>query len=228
VVGSLLSMNAVLVVMLALLVRNTYFSPVRAVLPGVTGFGAGDERQFPAEMYSPAAYRGSAAAAPLGYRPVALNLESPNGLEQLTRPDALVDVKCAYKESGERREALVSQLVRVLSANLLNSPNPQSRQSVQTVTVTLLVPEGDAKRIELARLLGQLSLSVITPKTEAERRERSIFTLYDPEGRPVTDEAGPNTVAVMYEPDPKTGSQTRRVFVDGKWRDEKGLELLAF
>lgn len=219
-VGSLMSINVVLLMIFALMVRSSYFPQSPPVLLAGSHGVSGVSQPVSA----------NAPFVNTGYQPLTVNLESPDGLNQLTNKDALVDVKCLYEEGGKKRDAILSQLVRVQSFSFTNEDEGEARKEQRpSVTVTLLIPEKDIRRVELARLLGKLSLSVIVPpeRDQAEPRTAAM-TIYDPSGRPVTTEASPSTVAVMYEPNPKTGSQTRRVFVDGQWKEGKGIELTAF
>ena len=182
------------------------------------------------QLYHNASFSNEQRLIPAGYRSVKMALYSTYGLSELLRDDALIDVKFSYQEEATKRELIIANTAKVLSVNILNSQPPSEEPKGRpSVSVNLLLPEKEAQRVELARLLGDLSLSVLVPETpQAGTGQPRQTVIYDPLGRQVTADAQLGSMAVIYEKDPKTGAQTRQVLVEGRWRDEKGIELTAF
>ncbi len=223
-VGGLASVNAVLALILVLMIHRAY-TPQSGPIINVR------EPSVSKELLTPAAAKTyEQPLVPAGYKPLKVALPSTQGIEQLLRKDAVIDVKCIYEQNGERHDAIIARMVQVLSVQVMHQLLPADfEQNPYTVLVVLLVPERDARRVELSRLLGDLNLSVLVPPSPSGERDRTgSMAIYDPSGRPVTSDAGVDSLAVMYSPDPRTGAQTRRVLVEGVWKEEKGIELTAF
>lgn len=160
---------------------------------------------------------------PPGYRAVTIMVDARSGVEGFARPNSRVDVLWTYTENGQQRVATISRFVKVLAVAGETQGGAQ-RANVnqnQNTTVTLLVTEKDARKIELARTLGTLSLSLVG---DSEVNNPSA----DPDAVTIEDLVGRQAVAnnqpqeekndgVMYTTDPQTGRQLRYVLRKGQW-----------
>ncbi|MCB0322640.1 MAG: Flp pilus assembly protein CpaB [Bdellovibrionales bacterium] len=156
---------------------------------------------------------------PPGYRASTITVDARSGVEGFAKPNSRVDVLWTYAQDGRKKVATISRFVKVLSVSgITKSENERTAINKET-TVTLLVTEKDAKKIELARTLGQLSLSLVGDQETVNRsNEPDAITIQDLVGRPAQEE--PTEVAndgVMYTSDPRSGRQLRYVLRNGRW-----------
>ena len=85
--------------------------------------------------------------------------------------------------------------------------------------ITLLVTERDAKKIELARSNGEISLSLVgDSETNISNGEADVVTMAHIIGKQAE---GPKAEVandgVMYTSDPRSGRQLRYILKSGKW-----------
>lgn len=158
---------------------------------------------------------------PPGYRASTITVDSRSGVEGFAKPNSRVDVLWTYTQDGRKKVATIARFVKVLSVAGATQAEGQkvSVNSKGGTTVTLLVTEKDAKKIELARTLGAISLSLVgEQETGTKSNEPDTITIQDLIGRPaVTEVAEVANDGVMYTSDPRTGRQLRYVLRNGRW-----------
>lgn len=165
---------------------------------------------------------------PPGYRAVTITVDRRSGVEGWAQPGTRVDVLLSYKDKqGALKVATIVGFSKILSvggATSVDSAAPQ--QKGDTTTVTLLVVEVDAKRIELARGMGSLSLSLVgdvetgtSPRTADPIDITSL--IQDKDNSPAAE---PEPDGVMYAPDPTTGRNVKYVLRGRKWVKEDSEE----
>jgi hypothetical protein len=157
------------------------------------------------------------AALPEGYQRVSLNLDpAVNSKNLRTGEPTFVDVRVAYQVQGTTRIAEVLRFAKV--EGVYENQNDPSGQAVLNV----LVKNEDAERVKLARILGDLSVLMFsTGSGDAE-------ILQDPEGRRVEAASSALRNAVLYQTPENTQIPVRKIFDQGSWREDPGIELLAF
>ena len=109
----------------------------------------------------------SSDTIPPGMRAVTINLDARAGVAGHVRPFSRVDVLCTYEQKGMKEIGVVVPYAKVFSVNGDTSLNNQSSNSAKDASsVTLVVKEEDALKIELARTVGALSLNLVGNTTE--------------------------------------------------------------
>jgi pilus assembly protein CpaB len=161
-----------------------------------------------------------AISIPPGYRAVSIEVDLRQGVEGFAKPNSRVDILWTYSKDGRKEVATIARFVKVLSFGG-NTSDAGQRVAVNKKgsTVTLLVTEKDAKKIELARSLGTLSLSLVgDSETHTSGSEPDSITIQDLIGRPATTQtAEVANDGVMYTSDPRSGRQLRYVLRNGRW-----------
>jgi pilus assembly protein CpaB len=161
-----------------------------------------------------------AISIPPGYRAVSIEVDLRQGVEGFAKPNSRVDILWTYSKDGRKEVATIARFVKVLSFGGNTSDDGQRvAVSKKGSTVTLLVTEKDAKKIELARSLGTLSLSLVgESETHTTGGEPDSITIQDLIGRPATTQtAEVANDGVMYTSDPRSGRQLRYVLRNGRW-----------
>ena len=172
----------------------------------------------------------SAFHIPPGYRAVTIEVDRRTGVEGFAKPNSRVDVLWTYEDPKDRdrrkKVATIVHFSRVLSVGGVTSIEAANaaQGSANATTVTLLVTEQDAKKIELARTLGVLSLSLVGEQEQsavaAAPEPIDIYTLL---GRgPETEQAEEPSEGIMYTEDPKTGRQVKYLLRRGRWERAPG------
>lgn len=167
---------------------------------------------------------------PPGFRAVTINVDSRTSVEGFTKPNTRVDVLWTYTDKGTQKVATIVRFTKVLSVGGATSAedprvvpnNGQGQQPVAT-TITLLVTEKEAKKVELARTIGQLSLSLVGEQEEMSKgNDPDSVTVEDLLGnKQPTDQVELSTDGVMYTADPTTGKQIRWVLRNKRWMQDK-------
>lgn len=154
-----------------------------------------------------------------GYRLVTITVDARSGVEGYAKPNSRVDVLWTYAQGGKKSVATIARFIKVFSVSGTTKSSGDRAAVSAATTVTLLVTERDAKKIELARTLGELSLSVVGDlETTTASNEPEAVTLADLIGRPATTEpVEVSNDGVMYTSDPRTGRQLRYVLRNGRW-----------
>ena len=159
---------------------------------------------------------------PPGYRAVTINVSQRTGVEGYARPNTRVDILWTYKQDGKKKVATIARFIKVISvagATKVEGARAGVKKKGAT-TVTLLVTEKDAKKIELARTLGKLTLSLVgAMETSATTTDPDEVTIHDLIGRPAVreDEGETANDGVMYTTDPRSGKQMRYILRNGRW-----------
>lgn len=160
---------------------------------------------------------------PPGYRAVTITVDATTGVEGWAKPNSRVDVLWTFTQSGKQKVANLVRFTKILSVGgATSSEGARAPVNAQT-TVTLLVTEADARKIELARTLGKLTLSLVgseEPGIDRGGEGNTALSIEDLIGKPAENQAfpqEPTADGVMYSTDPKTGRQVRYVLTRGKW-----------
>lgn len=152
---------------------------------------------------------------PAGYRAVTINVDSRSGVEGFAKPNSRVDVLWTFTQDGQQKVSTIVRFTKVLSVGGLTASDVgKAEVSTGATTVTLLVTEKDTKKIELARTLGTLSLSLVGDQEEGTKEQDpdviDINTLLNGDNKPKIEAAKPAPVECdgrMQTKDPKTGKR---------------------
>lgn len=98
------------------------------------------------------------ASIPPGFRAVTIRVDERTSVEGYTRPGARVDVSWGSKINGSASVSTIVQNAKVLSAQ--GGTADGNEKGGVPGTITLLVTERDAAKIQLASTSGTLSLSL--------------------------------------------------------------------
>jgi pilus assembly protein CpaB len=170
----------------------------------------------------------STLTIPAGFRAVTIQVDSRSGVEGFAKPGSRVDVLFSFKDKDTKQKvATLARFIKVLSMGGIvgGGENQGARMAIAgRVDVTLLVTERDAKRIELARNVGTLSLALVGGE------EQGRPSAEDPQSVDLSDLTGTRDAApeeepaqgYMYMRDPKTGRQMKfKLKGGGKWEKDK-------
>lgn len=159
---------------------------------------------------------------PTGYRAISINVDPRTAVGGFVTPGSRVDVMMTFKHRGERKITTLAHFVKVLSIGE-NTQNVQHSQiSLKGTTATLLVKEQEAMKIELARNMGSLSLSLLGDSASPSDSKPSSpvgFGVFL--GAPEIDTPEVAYDGTMYSSDPKTGRNVRYVLENGKWKVDR-------
>lgn len=99
---------------------------------------------------------------PDGYRAVTIRVDATSAVEGWARPGARVDVVWTTQNRGKQAVITIVQNAKILSAESLTQSQVEQTSKAVPIpsTVTLLVTAQDAKKIQLARTSGALSLTL--------------------------------------------------------------------
>jgi len=100
------------------------------------------------------------ANIPEGYRAVTIRVDQRTSVEGFTQPGAKVDVNWSSTIKGQPAVKVIVQNAKVLSAERKTDSNNMQAGGAVPTTVTLLVTDKDAAKIQLASTTGTLSLSL--------------------------------------------------------------------
>ncbi len=160
---------------------------------------------------------------PPGFRAATITVDARSGVEGFAKPNSRVDVLWTYTQDSKKKVATIARFVKVLSVGGQRDAAGGDRVALTgAANVTLLVTEKDAKKIELARSLGELSLSLVgdneNPMNSSDPDSVTILDLIgEPAEQPAAEPAEVQHDGVMYTSDPQTGRQIRYVLVNGRW-----------
>jgi pilus assembly protein CpaB len=174
------------------------------------------------------AKKGGGINIPAGYRAVTINISARSGVSGWAKPNSRVDVLWAYtdKNSREKKVSTIVRFAKVLSVGGNNQSGDKAAVNQQGTTATLLVTKREAKKIELARTLGSLTLSLVGQQEEVVGDDASndVVDISDLTGIDESQvgeaEEEPND-GVMYSTDPRTGKKTRYVLKNNRWVPDK-------
>ena len=100
------------------------------------------------------------ANIPDGFRAVTIRVDQRTSVEGFTQPGAKVDESWTSTIKGQPAVKVIVQNAKVLSAERKTDQNVQGAGGAIPTTVTLLVSDRDAAKIQLASTTGTLSLSL--------------------------------------------------------------------
>ncbi len=168
----------------------------------------------------------SALNIPPGYRAVTITVDSRTAVEGWARPNTRVDVLWTYQDrDGVKKVATIVRFTKILSVGGATNAEGKPEGAGAPTTITLLVGEKEAKKIELARTLGSLSLSLVGDQEDNKVSDTpDVVTIDTILGTPAEKKGNdePND-GVMYTQDPKTGKQVRYVLRNGRWVRDTNL-----
>lgn len=157
---------------------------------------------------------------PPGYRAVTINVDRRSGVEGWAKPNSRVDVLWTYQQDGEKKVATIVRFAKVLSVGGQTAASGNSADQGAANTATLLVTEKEAKKVELARSLGTISLSLVGQQEEIGSDDgteivdiNSILGIKSD----VVPKAEEPADGVMYSTDNKTGRKVRYLLRRGRW-----------
>ncbi len=104
-----------------------------------------------------------ASAIPPGHRAVTIEVDSRSGVEGFTGAGSSVDTIVTYRDqaTGERKSMVAVENAKVLSVGGAASGDTSAAgRSLGKTTVTIAVPQRDARKIAAARESGELSLTM--------------------------------------------------------------------
>ena len=106
---------------------------------------------------------------PPGHRAVTIPMERRSGVEGFIRPNSRVDVLLKHKDSsGQTRVKSIAKGTKVASVSAQQEADKRSRAFDAKESVTVVVPEREAKKIEIAKSLGELNIAM-PPQRDADR-----------------------------------------------------------
>lgn len=169
----------------------------------------------------------SALNIPAGFRAVTIEVDIRGSVEGYAKPNSRVDVLWTFSNNeGKKEVATIVKFTKVLSvAGTTASDQVRNESQGGKTTVTLLVTEKDAKKIELARNMGELSLILVGgEETSVKMEDPDTMDINDLLGRKKDETPAENPAdGVMYATDPATGKQVRWVLRKGKWSPDKNF-----
>lgn len=158
----------------------------------------------------------SALPIPKGFRAATIVVDQREGVDGFPEPNARVDVLWSYTERGAPKVATLIHFAKVLSVAGNSSPRGRTPLS-GPVPVTLLVSKVDAKRIELARTVGKLSLSLLGQDSIEDDTDPGAVGIPQLTNEPAPEEAAPEYSGIAMLTDPITGRQMRFVSDGKRW-----------
>lgn len=151
------------------------------------------------------------------FRAITVDVDLRGAVEGFTKPNTRVDVLWTYpdKECGKALRTLV-RFSRVLSLGGQTNPNAAPNINSARTTATLLVSEHDSQKIELARQMGTLSLTLVGDQEVPSKTGDDIVTCETLKGtKKVKHYPGRMEVA-----DPETGKLKQWLFDGEQWVEE--------
>lgn len=159
---------------------------------------------------------------PPGFRAVTITVDARTAVEGWAKPNSRVDVLWTYRDrDGQNKVATIVRFSKILSVGGMTNAEEKSAIVNGATTVTLLTTEQDAKKIELARTLGSLSLSLVGEQEQHKLQDTpEVVTIETILGNPseITEKVEEPADGVMYSVDAKTGKQVRYVLRRGRWK----------
>lgn len=174
---------------------------------------------------------------PSGYRAVTINVDIRSGVEGFAKPNSRVDVLWTFTQDGQQKVSTIVRFTKILSVGGMTASDSGKEQTEANkggaTTITLLVSEKDAKKIELARNLGTLSLSLVGDQEEGTKEEDpdviDINTLLGSDAKnEVIKPSSEPADGYMQTKDPKTGKTIKYAYHKStkKWTIDRSEEAL--
>lgn len=156
---------------------------------------------------------------PPGYRAISIAIDEMSSVSYKVRPNHRVDVLLSFTYQGQPAVIPVVETAKVVAVGVETDPKGNT---VGSKTATLLVSSEDAKKIELAKQHGKLSLvragDSEPPKITSDPNPTTLKQFFSPqEAAPAPRE---KIAGKMFVTDTKTGRQSTYVLVNGQWKVE--------
>jgi pilus assembly protein CpaB len=170
----------------------------------------------------------TALKIPPGFRAVTILVDARTGVEGWAKPDSRVDVLCTYtdRKDGLIKVLTVVRFVKILSVGGAPSAEQKAAVSSGQTTVTLLVAEQDSRKVELARSIGQLTLSLVgdvePERTQIDTGPIDVRKLLSGGEIETPAEVPPDGTMMMT--DPKTQRPVRMILRNGRWEKDASSE----
>ncbi|MCC6954655.1 MAG: Flp pilus assembly protein CpaB [Deltaproteobacteria bacterium] len=160
---------------------------------------------------------------PPGFRAVTIIVDARTGVEGWAKPNTRVDVLCTYTDpkDNKRKVGTVVRFVKILSVSGQTQTGTEGRSNMGggATTVTLLVEERNAKKVELARRLGEISLALVGDVEPSGAKENSDVVTEKDIFQNEVDETVAEEPAEgsMIMTDPKNGRPVKMLLRGGRW-----------
>jgi pilus assembly protein CpaB len=158
---------------------------------------------------------------PPGYRAVTIQVNQISSVEGFTRPNTRVDVLWTFTDTDRSRKvATIVRFAKILSFGGVTATAGAQTSGNKVDTVTLLVSEKDAQRIELARSTGSLSLVLVGDREEIKVDDTPSMTTIDTivgRGSRVETISKDPVDGRMISTDPITGKKTTYCLRGRRW-----------
>ena len=171
----------------------------------------------------------SSIEIPSGYRLITILIDGRSGVEGYAKPGSRVDVLWTFTKDEDEMIGTLAHFVKVVSIGG-NSQNNTKEDRVAVdnkakTTASLLVTEMQAKYIELARSMGELSLTLVGGNEPNPETKELVFVkmknILEPEGSLEEEEEDEDIQGVTYSTDPVTGKTRKHILKKGKWSIDK-------
>jgi pilus assembly protein CpaB len=164
---------------------------------------------------------------PPGFRAVTITVDQRSGVEGFAKPGSRVDVLFKFTDrDGKSKVVTIVRFTKILSVGGVARVAEGGIASITAsgTTVTLLVSERDAKKIELASSAGSLSLSLVGETERPVATDKSdIIDLSTLTGETQEQQVAEEPVqGKMFMTDPATGRNRLFVLRNNKWVPEDG------
>jgi Flp pilus assembly protein CpaB len=155
---------------------------------------------------------------PPGYRAISIAIDEVSSVSYKVRPNHRVDVLLSFTYQGQPAVIVLVETAKVLAVGL----GDQKASGVGSKTATLLVSSENARKIELAKEYGKLSLvragESEIPKGTTDSSPMTLKGFFLPNDQPAAPVQ--KVDGKMFMTDPTTGRQTAYVLVNGVWKVE--------
>lgn len=163
---------------------------------------------------------------PPGFRAKTIMVDNREGVDWFAVPNSRVDVLWTFSHRGETKVITLVRFAKILSLAGDTTRDYRASAGSAPQPVTLLLAEKDAKRIELARTTGKLSLSLLGGTEDRPGEPEaplSMRELFHDDPVPVSAEEEIRDDGVAYVPDTRTGQVRRYVLRGRRWSlDQQG------
>ena len=171
----------------------------------------------------------SAIIIPKGYRAMTIQVDRTSGVNFFAMVNSRVDILWTFSNDDRKKEVTtLVKFVRIIAVedSTTSYPGQQPTASnVANINVTLQVTEDDARKIELARNTGSLSLILAGEADEIDTDGGEENDSIDEgdiknKGKPTETE---NCDGTMYTTDPVTGKKIRMCLKKGRWTKDESF-----
>lgn len=214
--SGLSAINTVLAVVLIVMLTN------RGQLDAAAGPGAMSALQL-AEQANATQVALVASQYP-AYRAVPIDVVVP--AERLMAAPIRLDMNVRLQQGAQQRVIELARFLPVIDVRRV-AGNTET-------TLLVLVPEHLVERLNRARILGELDVSLITPVAVNSASDApavtqaSLHPVYDTAGRLIADQIPSESLAVLYMRDKQSGAEMRHVLFHGDWLPDTAVSAIGF